>query len=284
VEVIVEGLPPFVSASWLADHLGDDGLAVVDCRWSLDGSQGRDQYREAHLPGAVFADLDADLAASPSAGEGRHPLPTPEAFAASMGRLGIGDGTVVIACDTAGGAIGARLAWMLRVLDHPAAVLDGGLAAWDGPTEAGDVLPTPAGFTARPWPPEAVATATDVAEAMAGGGLVVDARAPERYRGDREPVDPRPGHVPGAVNLPFADNLGDDGTLVPDTILRDRFVAAGIAPDRDTIVYCGSGVTACHDVLAVELAGLGRPRLFAGSWSAWSSDPDRPAVTGPDPG
>ena len=139
------------------------------------------------------------------------------------------------------------------------------------------------GFTTHPWPAEAIAEAEDVAETAAGGGLVVDARAAERYRGEVEPVDPRPGHVPGAVNLPYADNL-TDGRLRPDTWLRDRFVAAGVAPDRDTIVYCGSGVTACHDALAMELAGLGRPRVFVGSWSAWSADPDRPATLGDRPG
>lgn len=273
-------LAPFVSAEWLADHL--DEVVVVDCRWSLDGSQGHEQYREGHLPGAVFVDLDAELAAPPSPGGGRHPLPSPRDFATTMARAGVGDDTPVIAYDTMGGAIAARLAWMLRVLDHPAAVLDGGLAAWPGPLETGEVEPPVHGFTARPWPAEAIAEAEDVAETAAAGGLVVDARAPERYRGEVEPIDARAGHVPGAISLPFADNL-DDGRLRPDTQLRDRFVAAGVAPGRDTIVYCGSGVTACHDVLAIELAGLGRPRLYVGSWSAWSADPDRPAARGPRP-
>ena len=269
-------MAPFVAASWLADHL--DEVAVVDCRWALDGSQGREQYLEGHVPRAVFIDLDTELAAPPSAGGGRHPLPSPRDFATSMARAGIGDDTPVVAYDTAGGAVAARLVWMLRVLDHPAAVLDGGLAAWPGELERGEVHRPVHGFTARPWPLEALAEAQDVTETLAAGGLVVDARAPERYRGETEPVDPRPGHVPGALNLPVSDHLVD-GHLRPDTWLRDRFVAAGVAPDRDTIVYCGSGVTACHDVLAIELAGLGRPRLFVGSWSAWSADPDRPVAT-----
>lgn len=270
-------LAPFVSAGWLVDHL--DEVVVVDCRWALDGSQGREAYLEGHVPGAVFVDLDTELAAPPSAGGGRHPLPSPRDFATSMARAGVGDDTPVVAYDTAGGAIAARLVWMLRVLGHPAAVLDGGLAAWPGDLERGEVHPHVHGFTTRPWPTEAIAEADDVAATAAAGGLVVDARAAERYRGEVEPVDPRPGHVPGAINLPFADNLVD-GHLRPDTSLRERFVAAGVAPDRDTIVYCGSGVTACHDVLAIELAGLGRPRLFVGSWSAWSGDPDRPVATG----
>jgi thiosulfate/3-mercaptopyruvate sulfurtransferase len=270
-------IAPFVSPTWLAAHLDD--VVVVDCRWSLDGSQGHPEYVQGHVPGAVFVDLDAELAAPPSSGGGRHPLPAPRDFATVMARAGVGDRSTVVAYDTAGGAIAARLVWMLRVLGHPAAVLDGGLDAWDGPLEAGEVERPVHGFTPRPWPVDAIAEADDVAAVAAGGGLVVDARAGERYRGEVEPVDPRPGHVPGAVNLPFADNLAD-GRLRPDTELRDRFVAAGIAPDRDTVVYCGSGVTACHDVLAMELAGLGRPRPFVGSWSAWSADPDRPAATG----
>lgn len=272
---------PFLSPRQLRERL--DEVRVVDCRWSLDGSEGREQYRQGHVPWAVFVDLDAELAAPSSPDAGRHPLPDPEDFAAAMSRAGIGDGDTVVAYDTAGGAIAARLVWMLRVLDHPAAVLDGGLDAWDGPLESGEVTPAPADFTARPWPPEAIAEADDVAATVAAGGVVVDARATERYRGEVEPVDPRPGHVPGAVNVPFAGNLAE-GRLRPDVELRERFLDAGVAPDREVVVYCGSGVTACHDVLAMELAGLPRPRLFVGSWSAWSSDPDRPAATGPEPG
>ncbi len=274
-------LAPFVSAEWLAAHVDD--VVLIDCRWALDGSQGHAQYLEGHLPGAVFVDLDTELAGHPSPGGGRHPLPSPADFATAMATAGVGEDTPVVAYDTAGGAIAARLVWMLRVLDHPAAVLDGGLQAWDGELETGEVVPPVRGFTTHPWPAEAIAEADEVATTAASGGLVVDARAAERYRGEREPVDPRPGHVPGAVNLPFADTL-EGGRLRPDTWLRDHFVAAGVAPDRDTIVYCGSGVTACQDVLAMELVGLGRPRLFVGSWSAWSADPDRPAALGDRPG
>lgn len=275
-------LPPFVSARWLADHR--DEVVVVDCRWSLDGTVGRAQYLEGHMPGAVFLSVDEDLAAPPNLREGRHPLPEPADFAASLTGVGIGDDDTVVAYDTSGGAYAARLVWMLRVLGRRAAVLDGGLEDWPGSLEAGEVASAraPAVSTAAPWPSAQVADADEVAATLAAGGLVVDARTPERYRGEVEPVDLRAGHVPGAVNLPFADNL-HDGRLRRDHELRDRFVAAGVAPDRDTIVYCGSGVTACHDVLAMELVGLGRPRLFTGSWSAWSSDPDRPAATGQDP-
>lgn len=277
-------LAPFVDASWLAEHVDDPLVRVVDCRWSLDGTEGFDTYVSGHVPGATFVDLDRELSGRPGGTAGRHPLPAPEDFASAMSRAGVGDDTTVVAVDTAGGAIAARLVWMLRVVGRPAAVLDGGLAAWPGGLEAGEVTPPPAHFTPRPWPAEAVADADDVVRAVASGGLVVDARAPERYRGDVEPVDPRPGHVPGAVSLPFADNVTASARLRPDVELRARFSEAGGVSDRETIVYCGSGVTACHDVLAMEQAGLPRPRLFVGSWSAWSADPDRPAATGPDPG
>lgn len=272
-------LAPFVSARWLADHL--DEVVVVDCRWAADGSQGHREYLQGHVPGAVFLDLDRDLAAPASAEHGRHPLPEPDDFAAALARAGIHADATVVAYDTAGGAIAARLVWMLRVLGQPAAVLDGGLGAWAGPMETGEVERAPTTVAPRPWPRDAVVDADEVAAAVEAGSLVVDARTAERYRGETEPLDPRPGHVPGAINLPFVDNLVE-GRLRPDTELHDRFVQAGVAPDRETIVYCGSGVTACHDVLAMELAGLGRPRLFVGSWSAWSSDSRRPAATGPD--
>ncbi len=274
-------LPPFSSAAEARALVesGGDEVRVVDCRSSLDGSVGRHTYVEGHLPGAVYADLDADLASPASAEGGRHPLPTPADFAATMGRLGIGDDTAVLAYDTAGGAHAGRLVWMLRILGQAATVLDGGLAAWDGPLEDGDVRVDHAVFAPRPWPVEALASIDEVDEVLAAGGLVVDARAAERYRGEVEPLDPRAGHVPGAVNVPYAGNLTDDGRLRPAADLRARFVEVGAGPDADAVVYCGSGVTACHDALVMEHVGLGLPRVFVGSWSAWSADPDRPAAT-----
>ena len=273
-------LAPWVGAHWLRAHLDD--VVVADVRWSLDEGARREAYLDGHLPGAVFVDLDRDLSAQPGGTRGRHPLPEPERFAASMSRLGIADEDTVIAYDDAGGAIAARLVWMLRVTEHRAAVLDGGMAAWGGALERGEVTRQARSFTPRPWPRAATADA-DEGEAIASGatsGLVVDARDPERYRGDSEPVDPRPGHVPGAVNLAYAGNLTEGDRLLTEADLRARF--AELRDVGDLVVYCGSGVTACHDLLAMEQVGI-HARLFAGSWSAWSADPSRPAATGPDP-
>lgn len=253
---------------------------LLDVRWALDGSKGHGTYLEAHLPGAVYVDLTTELAAPARPEAGRHPLPAPEDFAASLRRAGVRTDSVVIAYDDTDGAPAGRLVWMLRALGHDAAVLDGGLAAWDGPLETGDVRPEPGDVPARPWPADRIASADEVA---AGDALIVDARAAERYRGEVEPVDPRAGHVPGAVNLPFSANLGPDGRFLDPEALRRRFEAAGVRADRETIVYCGSGVTATHDLLALEQAGFTRLRLFPGSWSQWSADPARPVATGPLP-
>lgn len=251
------------------------GAVFADVRHYLDGRSGRDAYDGGHLPGAVFVDVDHDLAEHGlPATEGRHPLPDPGAFAARMGALGIGDDDVVIAYDDAGGVMAARLVWMLRATGHEAALLDGGLSAYPGRLVSGPPGRTPAVFSARPWPADRLATIDD-----AGGGsaVVVDARQPERFRGETEPIDPRAGHIPGARNVPCRDNLADDGRFKPVEELRERF--AGIGPDTDVVSYCGSGVTACHNLLAMEHAGLGVKRLFPGSWSAWSNT-DRPAATG----
>jgi len=280
-------LPPFVDAAWLRDNLGD--VVVADVRWQLQGPSGRDAYEAGHIPGAVFVDLGADLADITTPDRGRHPLPSPEAFAAAMGALGIGDSDAVVAYDAAGGIYAARLAWMLRAVRRSAAVLDGGMAAWGESLEAGPGTPRSASaFTAVPWPAEAVATIDEVAagaDARSGEAcVVIDVRAPERYRGDAEPIDPRAGHIPGAVNVPCMAHLGSDGTLLPSDALRDQFATAGVTSAEGAIVYCGSGVNACHGLLALEHAGLGRARLFPGSWSAWSNQPDRPVATGDRPG
>ena len=267
-------LPPFVDADWLVGRRGT--VVVADCRWYLDGTDGHAAYLEGHVPGAVFVDLDRDLAAPPSARAGRHPLPDPAAFAASLGRLGIGPDDTVVAYDQGSGAIAARLVWMLRVLGQEATVLDGGLPAWEGPHESGPVQPAPRrDVPVRPWPSARIVDADEVARLASGAGTVVDARAAERYRGEVEPVDPRAGHVPGAVNLPYEGNVGSDGRLLPLDRLRERFAEVG----GDVAVYCGSGVTACHDVLVLEALGV-EARLFPGSWSAWAGDPERPAATG----
>ena len=199
-----------VSVSWWRRRR--DAVVLADVRWYLDGRPGRDAYGTGHLPGAVFVDLDRWLAAAASPEEGRHPLPDPAVFAAGMARLGIADGTTVVAYDDAGGTVAARLVWMLRVTGHPAALLDGGLQAYDGPLEQAAPDRPPAVFTPRPWPADRLARLEDAA---GPGRVVLDARDRARYRGDLEPVDPRPGHIPGARSLPCRENLAADGTFLP---------------------------------------------------------------------
>lgn len=270
-------IAPFIDIRWLEQHRED--VVVADVRWSLDGREGRTAYLDGHLPGAVFVDLDRDLSDPPTTEAGRHPLPDPTRFAAALGRLGIGDDATVIAYDQGGGGVAARLVWMLRVLGQPAALLDGGLASYAGELETGEVVLPAVTRTVRPWPRRAVASAADAARTR---GVVIDARAPERYRGEVEPIDARAGHVPGAINIPSAANVGDDLRLRPAEELSDRYDATRLGEVDDVVVYCGSGVTACHDILALESLGI-PARLYPGSWSAWSADPDHPVITGPDP-
>ncbi len=272
-------IAPVVDAHWLQAHAG--GVTVADVRWYLDGRSGRAAYDAGHLPGAVFVDLDRWLSGEPSPSGGRHPLPDPEVFAEGMARLGVGDEDVVAAYDDAGGVIAARLVWMLRSTGRAAALLDGGLAAWAGPLERD----APAGrarghFSTRHWPAAEVATIDDAADPTL---VVIDARPRERYRGGADPVDPRSGHIPGARSLPCRENLDADGRFLPVEELRRRFAAVGALAGAPVVSYCGSGVTACHNLLALEHAGLGRGRLFPGSWSQWSRDPARTVATGDEP-
>ena len=271
-------IAPVVDAAWTAAHL--DEVVLADVRWYLDGRPGRADYDRGHLPGAVFVELEDWLAAPASPEAGRHPLPDPEVFARGMGELGIGDTDTVVAYDDQGGVIAARLVWLLRVTGHEAAVLDGGITAWEGPLETEPTHRPPTTFTARPWPPEALATADDAANPA---NAVIDARQHERYLGESpDPIDPRPGHIPGARSLDTREHLGPDGHLLPAEELRQRFAAAGIDGTRPVVSYCGSGVTACHNLIVLEHAGLGTGRLYAGSWSQWSNDPTRPTATGPN--
>lgn len=271
-----EAVPPIVAADWLRRHRA--AVAVADVRWYLDGRSGRAAYERGHLPGAVFVDLDRWLAAPASAAAGRHPLPRPEVFAEGMGRLGIGDATTVVAYDDAGGGTAARLVWLLRATGRPAALLDGGLRGWDEPLSRVAPVVVPWSTTVRAWPAARLADADAVAAAAAGGRVVIDARAPERYAGEVEPVDARAGHVPGAVNLPFAGNIDETAHFLDREALRARYTGAGVDERTGAIVYCGSGVTACHALLAMERAGLPGGRLYAGSWSQWSADPSRPVA------
>lgn len=272
-------LPPFVSVNWLADHLAD----VVLCNVRMvDPAAAFTEYSAHHLPGAVLVDLNTDLAAPAEAILGRHPLPNPEHFAAVLSRLGIGSHTRVVAYDNAAGSLASRFVWMLRAIGQDAAVLDGGSGAWPGPFESGPVHVEAVGRAPVDWPDELLASAADVELALASGVPVIDSRAGERFKGEVEPLDAVAGHIPGAVNLPFADHL-PDGVLAGDAQIAARFAEAGMeeSPSDETpIIYCGSGVTACVNILAAESVGLGRARLYVGSWSGWSTTPGAPIATG----
>jgi thiosulfate/3-mercaptopyruvate sulfurtransferase len=259
---------------------------LADVRWYLDGRSGREAFEAGHLPGAVFVDLDVDLSAPVKGGPGgRHPLPTPDHFAAALGRLGIGSEDLVVAYDDSGGGSAGRLVVMLRSIGRPAALLDGGLTAWAGPVETGPGgTRPPLTVPAVPWPAGVLVSADEVALLAGATGVVLDARAAERYRGDLEPIDARPGHVPGARNAPWASNLdAETARFLPAATLRERYTALGVDGTTDVVCYCGSGVSACADVLAIEHAGLGAARLYVGSWSGWAADPDRPVALGDAP-
>ena len=275
---------PIVDASRMRARLAaDPGHTVIcDVRSTMGGADPSGEFTSGHVPGAVLIVLDDVLAAAPATVDGRHPLPTPTAFASALGTLGVGEDDTVIAYDDRGGAIAARLVWMLRIIGCPAYLLDGGTDGWDGEIETGDgARRTRVERRAIGWPVDAVADADAVADHIRAGGLVIDSRDAARYAGEVEPIDVVAGHVPGAINLPFAENLGADGRFRPAADLAERFSAA--ATDTDAIVYCGSGVTACHNALAMEHAGFARPRVYVGSWSGWSADPNRPVAVGSEP-
>ncbi|HTV12279.1 MAG TPA: sulfurtransferase [Acidimicrobiales bacterium] len=267
-------VPPVVDASWVEKNR--ECLVLADVRWYVDGRSGQEAYESGHLPGAVFVDLDKWLSGDPRAGRGRHPLPDAEVFATGMSVLGIADDATVVGYDDQGGVVAARLVWMLRATGHSAALLDGGLRCYRGPLEAGGTVVSPAHFVARPWPQEQLA---DIDDATDPANVVLDARSTERYGGQEDRVDPRAGHIPGAVSLPCGGNLDQNGRFLPAERLRDRFESAGVLAGAQVVSYCGSGVTACHNLLALELCGLVTGRLYPGSWSEYSSHPDRPVAT-----
>jgi thiosulfate/3-mercaptopyruvate sulfurtransferase len=268
-------IDPVVDLDWVGANA--DRLVLADVRWYLDGRSGRAAYDGGHLPGAVFVDLDRVLAGPGTPADGRHPLPDPETFAAGLSALGVGDNDTIIAYDDGGGVIAARLVWMLRATGHDAALLDGGLTAYDGELERAVPHRVPAAFTPRPWPADRLA---DIDDASDGSTLVLDARERARFRGELEPVDPRPGHIPGARSLPCRDNVDSSGRFLPAAELRERFADLGVTDGASVISYCGSGVTACHNLIALEHAGFGTGRLYPGSWSQYSADPNRPAAVG----
>ena len=272
---------PLVSCEQLAAHLNDPDWRIVDCRHQLsDVGYGQRVYAEGHLPGAFFMHLDRDLSGAMSGCNGRHPLPDPQVLAAKFGAIGISSRTQVVAYDDAEGMVSGRLWWMLRWLGHDnVTVLDGGFNRWvkEGRPLTRDipvVLPTVFEVEQRDW----VVTADDVLANIASPELVVvDARGPDRFRGENETIDPVGGHIPGARNRFFRDNLDADGRFRPAAELRREFLElfAGTPPDK-TVMQCGSGVSACHNLIALELAGLTGARLYAGSWSEWCSDSARP--------
>jgi thiosulfate/3-mercaptopyruvate sulfurtransferase len=256
------------------------GVALLDVRWRLGGPPGIEAYRRGHLPGAVFVDLDRDLAAPPGAG-GRHPLPDAPDFQAAMRRAGVRRDDLVVVYDDADATAAARAWWTLRYFGHERVrVLDGGYHAW---VEAGQPVTTEApdveegDFTATPG--HLPLLDADGALAVAKDGVLLDARTPERYRGELEPVDPVAGHIPGAVNAPTLGNVGVDGRFLPAGLLRERFAGVGATDAAEVGAYCGSGVTAAHEILALTVAGV-PAALYAGSWSNWITDPTRPVERG----
>jgi len=275
-----------ISTADLAAHLEDPSFVVVDLRHDLGrpDTWGEAQYRRAHVPGARFAHVDRDLSAARTGTNGRHPLPSVEACVALFGRLGIDASKQVVSYDQGPGSYAARMWWMLRWLGHAAvAVLDGGYAVWEreGRAVTTDIpVVGAASFVARPTAP-AVDVAAVAANLSAASMLLVDARGRERFRGDVEPIDKVAGHIPGSINRPYTDNMTADGHFKPAGELRADFAA--LLGDRapSTVIHtCGSGVTACHNLLAMEHAGLLGTRLYAGSWSEWSADPKRPIARG----
>ena len=280
-------MTPLVDAAWLAAHLTDTRVRIADVRWYLGGKRGADEYARGHLPGAVFVDLERDLAAPPDRGPGRHPLPSPADFAAVLARLGVEQDTLVVAYDDAGGAIAARLWWLLRRFGHGGGrVLDGGLGAWiaaghalstEVPTVAPAALLPSAGL--RPDAGVVDKAAVDRLRALPGVALL-DARATDRFEGRSEPVDARAGHIPGARSAPFTGNLvAPGGAFRPADELTARFHTLGAMEAETVVCYCGSGVTACHDLLALAIAGRDDALLYEGSWSDWARDPSLPIAT-----
>jgi thiosulfate/3-mercaptopyruvate sulfurtransferase len=274
-----------ISTAALALHLDDPAYVLVDCRFKLDDpAWGESQYRTRHIPHAVYAHLDRDLSGEKTGANGRHPLPELATFAATLGRLGIADGVQVVAYDQDNGMFASRLWWMLRWAGHrSAAVLDGGFARWiaeDRPTVGGSESRAPVVFSPQPRGDLLLDVAAVERIAATRSATLVDARAPERYRGEVEPLDRVAGHIPGAVNHFFQQNVDERGGFRSPDDLRTRFRASiGDVRPSDLVCYCGSGVTACHNLLALEHAGLTGARLYAGSWSEWSADATRPIET-----
>jgi thiosulfate/3-mercaptopyruvate sulfurtransferase len=267
---------PLVDAGWLHDHLGDADLRVIDFRWYLLGRKGRDEYSRGHIPGALFLDLEH---VTGKEGGGRHPLPTAEQFEQAMRKAGVSGSTRVVVYDDAGASVAARLWFLLGYFGHRyQAVLDGGISAWEGPLDTEPTLVEAGDFVAEKPDTSRVLSHEDVARIT--GVPVIDARAGERYRGEKEPIDPKAGHIPGALSAPFTENVATDGRFKSPEELRRRY--AHLGAQQGAVFYCGSGVNASQHLLAMAIAGLPGARLYAGSWSDWSNR-DLPVATGEQP-
>lgn len=275
-------IPPILSLAEVRHSYSN--AVLCDVRYAPDGSNGYEAYLRGHIPGARFVSMDEMLSCNPGPIVGRHPLPSAEYFAEKLGRLGIKDDDVVVAYDAAGGRFAGRLVWMLRIIGQDAALLDGGLQAWldqdpKQPLELTEFVAESCSRRVVPFPVSEIVSADEVESSIQSGNLVYDARSPERYRGEVEPIDKKAGHIPGAKNLFLGGNYKNGGNYFHSREeLKTRFESAGF--DASTICYCGSGVTACNNVLAAEAAGFPRPRVYVGSWSGWSTDDKRPIATG----
>ncbi len=280
-------MTPLVSTEWLAARLNNPNIRVADVRWYLlKPDQGREEYQEGHIPGAIYFHIDHDLAMPPYQGPGRHPLPTPEKFAEIASRAGIGRSTHVVAYDSAGGSVAARLWWLLCYFGHDnVSLLDGGITQWtaEGRPLQKEIPSYPrTNFTSKPHRDWVVDQAAVDALRNHRGTLLLDARIAERYEGKTEPIDARPGHIPGAKNTPLAANLRapNDPRFLDANQLRQQFDQLGANRAEKVVVYCGSGVNACQNIFALELAGYKNALLYEGSWSDWSRNPDLPAAMG----
>lgn len=277
-----------INAEELEVRLSDDQWVVVDCRYDLkDPEGGVVAYLGGHIPSARYADLGRDLAASPKGHEGRHPLPEPHLFAAKLSRWGISNHTRIVVYDDQDGIFAARLWWMLRWIGHDAVwVLDGGLGAWKASgrlLEKGSPDCAPAVFRFYEIHHEWVVTAQEIPALLEEGSMLLDARLEDRYRGVSEPIDRIAGHVPGAINYPFTLSLKSNGQFHDPSTLKEKFAKSFDEQECDFIAMCGSGVTACHLLLALKVGGFADGQLFVGSWSEWIRDPSRPIRVGPDP-
>jgi thiosulfate/3-mercaptopyruvate sulfurtransferase len=267
---------PLVAVDWLREHITDADVRVVDFRWYLQGRDGREEYLKGHIPGAVFVDLEDVTGAE---GSGRHPLPTGDQFQQAMRTAGVGSNTRVVAYDDAGGSVAARLWFLLRFFGHEAqAVLDGGIQGWGTPLVTELPRVEPGDFAAQS--PNTSLVLDYVAVRAMRGVPLIDARAGPRYRGETEPIDPKAGHIPGALNAPFNKNLDAGGRFKSAAELRAQYESLGAA--NGAVFYCGSGVNATHHLLAMQVAGLPNARLYAGAWSDWSRR-DAPVATGSEP-